>query len=56
MPSASIAATNTRCSTCRARGMRYVRNSIGVDTVVVNGAIAYRNDDYTKARTGTVCT
>jgi N-acyl-D-aspartate/D-glutamate deacylase len=37
-------------------GMRYVRNSIGVDTVVVNGQIAYRDNDYTKARSGTVCT
>jgi N-acyl-D-amino-acid deacylase len=37
-------------------GMRYVRNSIGVDTVVVNGAVAYRNGEYTASRTGTVCT
>ncbi len=37
-------------------GMRYVRNSIGVDTVVVNGQVAYRDNDYTKARSGTVCT
>ena len=37
-------------------GMRYVRNSVGVDTVVVNGEIAYRDNDYTKARSGTVCT
>ena len=38
------------------KGMRYVRDSIGVDTVVVNGAIAYRNGVYTGSRTGTVCT
>jgi N-acyl-D-amino-acid deacylase len=37
-------------------GMRYVRNSVGVDTVVVNGAVAYRNGEYTASRTGTVCT
>jgi hypothetical protein len=33
-----------------------VRNSIGVDTVVVNGAVAYRNGEYTAARSGIVCT
>ena len=38
------------------KGMRYVRNSIGVDTVVVNGQVAYCDNDYTKARSGTVCT
>jgi N-acyl-D-aspartate/D-glutamate deacylase len=38
------------------RGMRYVRDSIGVDTVVVNGAVAYRDGEYTSARTGTICT
>ena len=38
------------------KGMRYVRNSIGVDTVVVNGQVAYRDNDYTKARSGTICT
>ncbi|HEY6598644.1 MAG TPA: amidohydrolase family protein, partial [Pseudomonadales bacterium] len=37
-------------------GMRYVRNSVGVDTVVVNGAVAYQNDAYTDSRTGIVCT
>ncbi len=37
-------------------GMRYVRDSIGVDTVVVNGAIAYKDSEYKDSRTGTVCT
>jgi len=37
-------------------GMRYVRNSIGVDTVVVNGGVAYRDGAYTGSHTGTVCT
>src|SRR4029450_5387120 len=37
------------------RGMRYVRDSIGVDAVVVNGAVAYRNGEYTSAQTGTIC-
>jgi N-acyl-D-aspartate/D-glutamate deacylase len=38
------------------RGMRYVRNSIGIDTVVVNGEIAYRDAAYTDSRSGSVCT
>lgn len=38
------------------RGMRYVRSSVGVDTVVVNGEVAYGDNDYTKAHSGTVCT
>ena len=54
--SASPAATNARSSTCRESGMRYVRNGVGVDTVIVNGEIAYRNDAYTESRTGIVCT
>jgi len=37
-------------------GMRYVRNSIGIDTVVVNGEIAYRDAAYTGSRSGSVCT
>jgi N-acyl-D-aspartate/D-glutamate deacylase len=37
-------------------GLRYVRNSVGVDTVVVNGAVAYQNDAYTDSRTGIICT
>ncbi len=35
-------------------GMRYIRDSIGVDTVLVNGAIAYANGAYTDARAGVV--
>ena len=37
-------------------GMRYVRSSVGVDTVVVNGEVAYGDNDYTKAHSGIVCT
>ena len=37
-------------------GMRYVRNSIGIDTVVVNGEVAYRDAAYTDSRSGSVCT
>jgi len=36
-------------------GMRYIRDSIGVDTVLVNGAIAYSGGVYTDARSGVVC-
>ena len=35
-------------------GMRYVRDAIGVDAVVVNGAIAYRDRQYTAAATGCI--
>ena len=38
-----------------ARGMRYVRDSVGVDAVLVNGAVAYEAGEYTKAETGTIC-
>ena len=38
------------------RGMRYVRDSVGVDAVVVNGAVAYRDGEYMGAGTGTICT
>ena len=37
-------------------GMRYARSAIGVDTVVVNGAVAYASGEYTDARAGTICT
>ena len=37
-------------------GMRYVRAATGIDTVLVNGQIAYANGDYTAARSGIVCT
>lgn len=36
-------------------GMRYVRECIGMDAVVVNGALAYANGAYTDARVGQVC-
>jgi len=36
-------------------GMRYTRGSVGIDTVVVNGAVAYANGKYQDARTGKVC-
>jgi N-acyl-D-aspartate/D-glutamate deacylase len=36
-------------------GYRYLRHSIGVDTVIVNGAVAWTSEGgYTDARTGTV--
>jgi len=38
------------------KGMRYVRGSVGVDTVVVNGAVAYRDGAYTDSRSGSICT
>jgi len=37
------------------RGMRYVRNSIGVDTVIVNGTIAYSGGAYAASCAGVVC-
>ncbi|MDZ4371998.1 MAG: amidohydrolase family protein [Phenylobacterium sp.] len=36
-------------------GMRYVRAARGVDTVVVNGEVAYAAGRYTEARSGRVC-
>jgi len=36
-------------------GMRYVRDAKGVDTVLVNGEIAWRAGAYTDARAGVVC-
>jgi N-acyl-D-aspartate/D-glutamate deacylase len=36
-------------------GMRYVRAARGVDTVLVNGQVAYANGAYTDARSGVVC-
>ena len=35
-------------------GLRYTRKAIGVETVLVNGQIAYANGDYTKATAGVV--
>lgn len=36
-------------------GMRYVRGARGIDTVLVNGEVAYANGAYTDARAGVVC-
>lgn len=36
-------------------GMRYVRDSVGVDTVLVNGQIAWARGAYTDATTGRIC-
>jgi N-acyl-D-aspartate/D-glutamate deacylase len=35
-------------------GMRYIRDSIGVDTVLVNGEVAYAKGAYTDAKAGVV--
>ncbi|ATE64724.1 N-acyl-D-amino-acid deacylase family protein [Rhizorhabdus dicambivorans] len=36
-------------------GMRYVRTATGIDTVLVNGEIAYTGGNYTDAHAGVVC-
>jgi len=36
-------------------GMRYVRAARGIDTVLVNGEVAYANGAYTGAKSGVVC-
>ncbi|MFI4934735.1 MAG: amidohydrolase family protein [Caulobacterales bacterium] len=36
-------------------GMRYVRDSIGIDTVVVNGQVAWAKGAYTGAHSGMIC-
>jgi len=36
-------------------GMRYVRDSIGVETVLVNGVVSYEHGAYTDARAGQFC-
>ena len=36
-------------------GMRYVRGATGIDTVLVNGQVAYAAGTYTDARSGVVC-
>jgi N-acyl-D-aspartate/D-glutamate deacylase len=36
-------------------GMRYVRDAIGVEAVVVNGQLAWADGAYTEARAGQVC-
>jgi N-acyl-D-aspartate/D-glutamate deacylase len=37
-------------------GMRYVRGATGIDAVLVNGQVAWRDGAYTDARAGVVCT
>ena len=36
-------------------GMRYVRDAVGIDTVIVNGEIAWTDGAYTDAMTGEIC-
>ncbi len=36
-------------------GMRYVRDAVGIDTVVVNGQIGWTAGDYTRSRSGAIC-
>ena len=36
-------------------GMRYIRDAKGIDTVLVNGEVAYADGCYTRARSGVVC-
>jgi N-acyl-D-aspartate/D-glutamate deacylase len=36
-------------------GMRYVRDALGVEAVVVNGEVAWADGAYTEARAGVVC-
>ena len=36
-------------------GLRYVRDSIGVDTVVVNGQVAWAKGAYSGAASGDIC-
>src|SRR5690606_21299141 len=36
-------------------GMRYVRSAKGVETVIVNGRVAYAAGEYMDARSGVVC-
>ncbi len=36
-------------------GMRYVRDSIGIDTVLVNGEVAWSKGSYSDSATGRVC-
>jgi len=36
-------------------GMRYVRDAFGVETVLVNGQVAYDQGRYTEAKSGVIC-
>jgi hypothetical protein len=35
--------------------MRYTRSAIGVQTVLVNGEVAYEDGAYTAAKAGVIC-
>ena len=35
-------------------GHRYIRDAIGIDTVIIGGSIAYRKGAYTNAKTGNI--
>ncbi len=37
-------------------GLRYVRDALGVEAVLVNGEVAYAGGAYTDARSGVICT
>ncbi|MES2897792.1 MAG: amidohydrolase family protein [Pseudomonadota bacterium] len=37
-------------------GLRYVRDALGVEAVLVNGQVAYADGAYTDARSGVICT
>jgi N-acyl-D-aspartate/D-glutamate deacylase len=37
-------------------GMRYVRDSVGIDTVIVNGEVAWKDGEYLTPRAGVICT
>ena len=36
-------------------GMRYTRDATGIDTVIVNGEVAYADGKYADAKSGVVC-
>jgi N-acyl-D-amino-acid deacylase len=36
-------------------GLRYVRDSVGVDTVVVNGQVAWAKGAYSGSKSGAIC-
>ena len=37
-------------------GMRYIRDSVGIDTVIVNGEVAWKDGEYLTPRAGVICT
>ncbi|MET0274065.1 MAG: amidohydrolase family protein, partial [Phenylobacterium sp.] len=36
-------------------GLRYIRDSVGIDTVVVNGEVAWRHGAYSGSQSGAIC-